>query len=668
VDLGADAERFAAAAAADLAAARGRALVVAGPRQPAAVHALAWALNEALGAVGSTVRLVEDPEGNRDSRLESLTGLAGRLRAGEVDTLVILGGNAAYDAPADLGFAELIGRARVSVHLSLYDNETSRRCGWHLPRAHFLESWGDARAWDGTVSLQQPLIEALYGGRTPIELVAALAGEKPASTRDLVRATPADGSGVPLGEAEWRRSLHDGVVAGSALPPAQVSIQAEAVGLVAARLGAGVGQATEAVFLPDASVHDGRFANNAWLQELPDPITRVTWDNAALVGPATAAALGIRHGEVAAIEAGSRSIEIAVCVVPGVAPGVVGLPLGYGRRAAGPVGDGVGFDTYAIRTTEAQHATAVRVRGLGRAYALASTQDHHVIDTIGLEERGRRVGGLVVEAEWEEYRRDPEAIRRERHEPKPLPLFRELEYGGDHQWGMAIDLSACIGCNACTIACQAENNIPVVGKKQVARGREMHWIRVDRYFKGSPETPELVFQPVACQHCENAPCESVCPVAATVHSSEGLNSMVYNRCVGTRYCSNNCPYKVRRFNYFNYFKKVQPVEKMLFNPDVTVRARGVMEKCTFCVQRIEAAKIVAKNERRPIADGTIVPACAQTCPTEAIVFGDLRDPSSRVSQLHRHPRAYGLLAELNVQPRNLYLAKLRNPSSGAEEA
>ncbi|MEW6337974.1 MAG: TAT-variant-translocated molybdopterin oxidoreductase [Acidobacteriota bacterium] len=666
--LDARAERFAAAAAADLAVARGRSLIVAGPRQPAEVHALAWILNEALGAFGATLRAVDDPDGDRESHVQSVTGLAGRLRAGEVETLLILGGNAAYDAPADLGLADLIGRARVSIHLSLHDNETSRRCAWHVPRAHFLESWGDARAWDGTVSVQQPLIEALYGGRTPLELVAALSGARVESARDLVRATPTDGSGSPLGEAGWRRALHDGVVEGSGLPPVRVSVRAEAAGPVAARLGVGAGRGTEAVFLADASVHDGRFANNAWLQELPDPITRVTWDNAALVGPATAAELGVRHGEMVALTAGERSIEIAACVVPGVAEGVIGLPLGYGRRAAGPVGDGVGFDVYPLRVSEAPHAVKVDVRGLGRSYVLASTQDHHAIDAIGMEERGRRIGELIVEAEWAEYRRDPDAIRRERHEPKPLALFGELEYGGDHQWGMTIDLSACIGCNACAVACQAENNIPVVGKKQVARGREMHWIRVDRYFKGSPEAPAVAFQPVACQHCENAPCESVCPVAATVHSSEGLNSMVYNRCVGTRYCSNNCPYKVRRFNYFNYFKRTSQVEKMAFNPDVTVRARGVMEKCTFCVQRIESVKIAAKNERRPIADGAIVPACAQTCPTEAIVFGDLRDPSSRVSQLHRHPRAYSLLAELNVQPRNRYLAKLRNPSSGAEEA
>jgi molybdopterin-containing oxidoreductase family iron-sulfur binding subunit len=661
--LPAVATRFAASAAADLAAAGGHGLVVAGPRQPVEVHAAAHLINAALGAVGNTLTLIADPQPQRAPHAEALRGLAAAIAAGEVTTLLVLGGNPVVNAPADLGFAALLARVETSIHLGLWDDETGRVCAWHLPRAHVLESWGDGRAWDGTVSVVQPLIEPLYGGVTPIELVATLLGDEATGPHELVRATLRELAGDADFETTWWQTLHEGVLADSAATTVAVEAVTGSLAMPQALTG------LEVVFAPDASVWDGRYANNGWLQELPDPLTKICWDNAALVGPATASRLGVRHGDVATVAVGGRSLDIAVYVLPGVAADTVVLPLGYGRTVAGKVGTGVGFDTYRLRTLAASgFAGGATVTRTGRRYLLATTQDHHAIDEVALREQGHRIGELLREATLAQYRHDPELIRREAHEPKPLPLFAEIDGKGEHQWGMVIDLSACIGCNACSIACQAENNIAVVGKKQVARGREMHWIRVDRYFAGKAESPKVAFQPVTCQHCENAPCEQVCPVAATVHNDEGLNQMIYNRCVGTRYCSNNCPYKVRRFNFFNYFKHPTNLDKMLHNPEVTVRARGVMEKCTFCVQRIEAVKIAARNDRRPIRDGEVVPACAQTCPTQAIVFGDLRDPASRVSALFGHRRAYALLGELNVQPRNRFLAKLRNPSGDVGEA
>jgi len=662
---------FAAGVLADLERFLGQAVVVAGPRQSAEVHAVAALINVALGAVGGLVTYVADDEPGRPAHTDSLRALCADLAAGGVDTLLVLGGNPVYDAPADLDFAACLKRAPNSVHLSLYDDETSRACRWHVPRAHALESWGDVRAWDGTYSVVQPLIEPLYGGRTPVEVVASLIGEPGVGAHDLVRRTFA--ALAPAGDvdAAWRRTLHDGVLAGSASPG--VEPRERLAALQAAIAGAAAdgfrqrGEDLTVVFAADRKVYDGRFANNAWLQELPEPLTKITWDNAALLSVATAARLGVATGDLVEVTLDGRTLEIAAYVMPGQADGSVVLPLGYGRTAAGKVGTGAGASAYLLRTSAAPEvAGGALVRPTGRRYALALTQDHHAIDEVGFEERGLRVATLVREGTLAEYLAHPEFVKEMAEEPVPSPLFRELEYDGEHQWGMAIDLSACLGCGACTIACQAENNIPVVGKEQVARGREMHWIRVDRYFAGKAEDPKLAFQPIACQHCENAPCEQVCPVAATVHSSEGLNEMVYNRCVGTRYCSNNCPYKVRRFNYLDYRKQLVQVEKMAFNPEVTVRSRGVMEKCTYCVQRIEAVKITARNERRPIRDGEIVPACAQTCPTQAIVFGDVKDPGSRVARLHAHHRAYGILGELHTRPRTRYLAKLRNPAEGEE--
>ncbi len=659
------------AAARDLVANRGRALVIVGERQGAAVQALGHLANLALESLGATLSLLESEE-PEDLVTPSarLADLCKEMQAGHVGTLLVLGGNPAYSAPRDLDFAGALAKVRTTIHLGVSDDETSRLCHWHLPHAHYLESWGDVRAWDGTVSVQQPLIEPLYGGKSVIELLAHVLGEGFASGHEIVRSTFQAIAKPGELEDAWRCSLHDGVVAGSAwapAPPARrpdvATLQHELEALASSRPVAGL----ELAFVLDASAYDGRFANNAWLQEMPDPLTKLTWDNAALLSPTTAATRGVKQGDVVRITQAGHTLEIAAYVMPGQADNTVVLPLGYGRTAAGAVGNGAGFDTYSLRTSEAPHfASGATVVKTGRSYQLATTQDHHVVDRVGLEARGRRSAELVREGTLAEYLSNPGFVRARGAEPEQFSLWQEKANAGKHQWGMAIDLSACIGCNACVVACQAENNIPVVGKDQVARGREMHWIRVDRYFAGRPEAPKVAFQPVACQQCENAPCEQVCPVGATMHNDEGLNQQVYNRCVGTRYCSNNCPYKVRRFNFFNYFKSVPQVERMVFNPEVTIRSRGVMEKCTFCIQRIEAVKIAAKNDRRPLRDGEIVPACAQTCPTQAIVFGDLKDADSRVARLHQHNRSYAMLGELNVRPRTRYLARLRNPASGRE--
>jgi MoCo/4Fe-4S cofactor protein with predicted Tat translocation signal len=666
---------FVRAAARDLAAVGGRGVVLAGWRQGPLVHAAAALLNRMLGAVGSSVTYSEDLDPQRPTHRAAIAELAGAMREGAVSTLLIIGGNPVFDAPADLAFGAALAKVDTAIHLALYDDETSNGCRWHVPRAHYLESWGDGRAWDGTISVVQPLIAPLYDGKTAIELLAVVLGEAAPSSYDIVRETLRPVIGGTDFERSWRRVLNDGVVKGSAFPPPQAGAAAKPAGEGLGRLAEEAAAALvkqpaglELVFAPDECVFDGRFANNPWLQEVPSPLTRLTWDNAALASPATAASLGVSQGDVVALSRGGRTVEVAVYVLPGVAESCLVLPLGYGREAAGRVGNAVGVNAYALRTSDGMNfAGGVSATRNGRWHDLVTTQDHHTFDLLGMRERGRRVGATVREGTLEEYKRNPDFTASLGEAPRSKTLFNELKYTAEHQWGMAIDLTACIGCNACAVACQAENNIPVVGRDQVSRGREMHWIRVDRYFSGKPKNAKVLFQPVACQQCETAPCEEVCPVAATMHSEEGLNQMVYNRCIGTRYCSNNCPYKVRRFNFFNYFLKVPQVRKMVYNPEVTIRSRGVMEKCTFCIQRIEAVKIAAKNDRRTIRDGEITPACAQTCPTTAIVFGDLRDPNSRVAELHRHDRAYSLLAELDTQPRNVFLSKLRNPSPDVGE-
>jgi molybdopterin-containing oxidoreductase family iron-sulfur binding subunit len=686
----------------DLRRHRGECLVVAGPRQPAAVHVLSHLINEHLGNVGRTVHYTELPDA--EPHAASIRSLVEDLAAKRVRTLVILGGNPAYDAPADLDFGAQLDKVRTSVHLSLYDNETSRRCTWHVPRAHYLEAWGDARAWDGTIGIVQPLILPLFGGMSPIELLAVMAGDEQTAGYDIVRRTFGGTTGVSDLERLWRRTLHDGFLAGSAHSAATPSVSGAAADAAVEELWGSwapeAGDAFELVFAPDSRVHDGRFANNGWLQELPDPLTKMTWDNAVLVGPEAARALGVDTGDMVRISHEGREVAAAVCVMPGQHPGSVTLSLGYGRRDGGGVAQGAGFDFYRLRSSQAMgFAGGALIEKAAGSYELALAQDHHPIDTTGAEGAARRLPSLLREATLEEYRRDPTFAKHRAHVVHRLSLWHEANLeGAEYAWGMSIDLTACTGCSACVVACQAENNIPIVGKDEVKRGREMHWIRVDRYFKGDARAPEAVgMQPVPCMQCENAPCEQVCPVAATEHDRDGLNVMVYNRCIGTRYCSNNCPYKVRRFNYFDYQKRdparerglldvdpdyylrpqsdVNLLRQMQFNPEVTVRSRGVMEKCTYCLQRIADAKIKAKNEwvsmpearklsepRVTVPDGSFTTACAQACPAGAIVFGDLNDPASRVAALRDNDRSYGMLEEINTKPRTTYLAGVRNPA------
>ncbi len=644
---------FLQAAAADLNAHKGACVVVAGEHQPPAVHALAHAMNQALGNVGATVIYTEPIEANPVDQVAALRELVSDMESGAAGVVLILGGNPVYDAPADVPFARALGKVPFSVHLSLYADETSARCQWHVPEAHVLEAWSDTRAFDGTASIVQPLIAPLYGGKSAHDLLSLVAGHGTRSGYDTVRDTWkafAARTGIADFESFWRAAVHDGVVAGTAAAPRPVTLVD-----VAAAIGPAStpGSALELAIRPDPTVYDGRFANNGWLQETPKPFTKLVWDNSVQLGPATAATLGVANDDVVTVTAGGRSIEGPVFIVPGQPDATVAVHLGYGRTRVGRVGNGVGFDVSPLRTGAALWAaTGVTVAKTGRRHALAATVLHHNME-------GR---AIVRSAPLEVFTQDPSVIRKAEFEPpSTLTMYKPHEYTG-YAWGMAIDINACVGCNACSVACQAENNVPVVGKDQVARGREMHWLRVDTYYTGAPGNPEAYHQPVMCQHCENAPCEVVCPVAATVHSEEGLNDMVYNRCVGTRYCANNCPYKVRRFNFLLYQDWESKSLKLSRNPDVTVRSRGVMEKCTYCVQRITEAKITSQKEDRTVRDGEIVTACQQVCPAEAIVFGDINDPDSRVAKLRQEALSYSLLGELNTRPRTTYLAALKNPN------
>ncbi|NIL99686.1 MAG: TAT-variant-translocated molybdopterin oxidoreductase [Acidobacteria bacterium] len=658
---GVDAE-WVAALVDDLAHHEGESLIVAGRRQPPEVHAAVYALNAALGNVGNTL----DCRAFADAALPSRSKLAeliAAMQSGAVTNLIILGGNPVYDAPADLDFAGALEKVVSSIHLSDHVNETSQKVHWHLPRAQFLESWSDARSADGTMSVVQPLIRPLFDGRSDVEVLGLIAFGPDAESGaapdgyTLVRAT----WDALLGgdEAAWNRVLHDGVLADSALP-AQTPPAAGVAGP-----GSTSGSGLEIVFTASAAVYDGRLANNAWLQELPDSMTKITWDNAALLSPVTAAAQSLESGDLVTVAHRGAEIELPVWVQPGVADDTLVLSLGYGRTAAGRVGDGVGADTGRLRASSAMDIdSGATLTKTGSGYEFGQTQDHGTQDEPdllpSLYQSRRRPA--VREASLEDYRTHPTFANDMVNVPHYDQLWDDPEsYDSGYQWGMTIDLNACTGCNACVVACQAENNIPVVGKDQVHRGREMHWLRVDRYFAGDEADPQTVFQPVPCMQCENAPCEQVCPVAATVHDSEGLNTMVYNRCIGTRYCANNCPYKVRRFNYYNFTKDTPEIVKLAQNPDVTVRSRGVMEKCTYCVQRINAGRIDAKLEERTIADGEVQTACQQACPANAIEFGNLLDENSRIVASKQSDRNYAMLAELLTRPRTTYLAKLRNP-------
>jgi molybdopterin-containing oxidoreductase family iron-sulfur binding subunit len=638
----------------DLRSHQGAGVVLVGMQQPPVVHALAHAINDALGNVGRTVSYINPVAARPVDQIASLRELVADMAAGQVDLLLTLGANPIYTAPTDLRFAKHLARVKLRIHLGLYEDETAALCHWHIPEAHYLEAWGDMRTFDGTVSIAQPLITPLYGGKSAYELLAILAGEfNPSSYQILRDHWRRD---LPPGDFEmfWRTALHDGIIARTAQAPRQVTFRGLQLGeqeLPSPPTDSA--PPLQLVFRPDPTIWDGRFANNGWLQELPKPITKLTWDNAALLSPATAERLGLKNEDVVELRHQGHRVSAPVWIMPGHVDGAVTVSLGYGRWRAGRVGTDMGFNAYNIQTTDALwFITALEIQKTGARHPLATTQHHHSMEGRDL----LRVGTL------REFLVNPGFVRGKPHEEPPFPsLYPEYAYP-NYAWGMAIDLNVCIGCNACVIACQAENNIPVVGKTEVRRMREMHWLRIDRYYKGGPDNPETYFQPVPCMHCEKAPCELVCPVGATVHSTEGLNDMVYNRCVGTRYCSNNCPYKVRRFNFLQYADYETQTLKLLHNPDVTVRSRGVMEKCTYCVQRINAGRIQAEKEQRPIRDGEVVTACQQACPTGAIIFGNLNDPSAQVVKMKATPLNYGLLDELNTQPRTTYLGKLKNPN------
>ena len=707
---------------ADLKAHLGTSVLVAGPRQPVLVHVLVAEINKVLGNTGKTVTYYSEPE--REHHVEALDKLIKQINAGTVNTLIILGGNPVYDAPADLDFASALAKVKNTVHLALHDDETSQLCGWHLSRTHYFEAWGDARTYDGTVSIVQPLIEPLFDGKSTLEVLAVLAGESWPTDggQTIVQRTLKNLLGDGYSDWKWKRGLVEGIVAETQQSPwAGDRTGSGGVG-VAHGWGMQPTSSTtspwkststndvELVLFADGKTYGGRYANSGWLQELPDPMTRLTWDNAALVSPKTAEKLGVADYDVVDLAAGSTKVQAPVFVMPGVADGTVALALGYGRAAGGSICRGVGSDVYPLRTSQVIQAGVggVTVTSTGKTYKLATVQQHHMIDKVGKNAIQERIPELIRERTFAEFKRDPNLGMKK---ILSLSIFDEHKFDGRvdgkdkepnangvpdadmHQWGMAIDLTSCTGCSACVVACQAENNIPIVGKEQVLHGREMHWIRLDRYFQGEPEAighggGGAVHQPVMCVHCENAPCEEVCPVAATTHSQEGLNMMTYNRCIGTRYCSNNCPYKVRRFNFFDYNRgtitdlytpnllrgPLGELLRMQKNPEVTVRMRGVMEKCTYCVQRIESSRIKAKREGdRAIPDGEIKTACEQSCPTNAIVFGDLNQDGkngrtqSRVHKLHELARSYGLLdAELNTRPRTQYITKIRNTVDGVD--
>ncbi|HEV8238110.1 MAG TPA: TAT-variant-translocated molybdopterin oxidoreductase [Thermoanaerobaculia bacterium] len=659
----------------DLLAHRGSSVVAAGDESAPELHVLAHAINAHLGNHGTTVLLGEPIAARPTDPLADLEALVAELQAGKVEALLMLDVNPVYDAPPELKVADalLSPAARLRVHWGLYDDETARYCHWHVNAAHYLETWGDARAYDGTVTLQQPLIDPLYGGRSAHEVLAVLENRPGTGAREVVQGLWQPRLG---GEPQWRKAVHDGFVGGSAAPAAGAGVNGGAVAAAARTITEALAQQQgyTLAFRPDPSAWDGRYANNAWLQELPRPFSKVVWDNPVLVSPRTARELKIddgtsdglqgRRAAVLRIEVDGASIEAPAWVLPAQADGVLTLTLGYGRTRTGKVGKGVGVDVNKLRTRAGFWSRAgAAARATGDRYELASTQGHFLVtDPAGVERP------MVRRATLAEYQRQPELMHEAVEAPAhDMTLYPDWPYEG-HKWGMAINLSACTGCNACVVACVAENNISVVGKDQVFRGREMHWLRIDQYYAGDYDAPSAVLnQPVPCMHCENAPCEVVCPVEATTHSFEGLNEMTYNRCVGTRYCGNNCPYKVRRFNFYKFADWTTESLKLQRNPNVSVRFRGVMEKCSYCVQRINAARINSEREDRKITDGEVRPACAQACPTEAIVFGDINDAEARVTAWKKQPLSYGMLEDLNTRPRTTYMGRLANPHPELEE-
>lgn len=717
------------AMARDLQANRGKSIVVAGEHQPPMVHALAHAINAALGNVGTTVVYTEPTQANLEiSQVDQLRQLIGEIDANVVKMLVIVGGNPVYNTPADLKLnADRMNKIPLRIHLGHYNDETAEICHWHISEKHFLEMWSDARAYDGTISIVQPLIQPLYDSKSAHEFVqvffkenfdkrdldivkenwqkqgfgatrAAAANATPAAaatptnrteasrtsavpaistTQNSTASTPTTGNF----DAIWRKALHDGLVANSASPTKTVSVNSGFLSQPETK--PALNGALEISIFPDPNVYDGRFTNNGWLQELPKPLTKITWDNVALISPETARKLGLNQSRDASEQSGGAqgtsflttrggnlysdlvtlkyqgaeiSQKVPIWIAPGQPDDVVTIFMGYGRARAGRVGTGLGYNAFDVRRSDAMSYGGGEIAKTGETTQISSTQTHFNLDT---EERA---DDILRVWDIEEFKKNPQMGHQ--HDEYDASMYPRFQYNGN-KWGMAIDLNNCVGCNACVIACQSENNIPVVGKEQIGRSREMHWMRIDAYFSGDDvNNPHgLHFQPMLCQQCEQAPCETVCPVHATVHSAEGLNDMVYNRCVGTRYCSNNCPYKVRRFNFLLYQDWNTPQYKLMRNPEVTVRSRGVMEKCTYCTQRIAAARIEAEKDKRKVRDGEIMTACQSVCPADAIVFGDLNDPNSAVTKLKSDHRNYNVLNELNTQPRTTYLASLKNQNA-----
>jgi molybdopterin-containing oxidoreductase family iron-sulfur binding subunit len=640
----------------DLKAHSGASVVIAGEHQSPKVHAAAHAINAALQNAGSTVIYTDPIEVEPTDQLESLKELITDLQANQVELLLVIGGNPVYNAPADLPFTEAFQKAKNIVRLGSHEDETFPYCHWHLPESHFLEDWSDTRANDGTITIQQPLIAPLYDSHSALRLLDAALESPGRSAYDIVqgRWRKEHGDNAEF-DHYWRKSVHDGMISGSALPPIETKVNADWAGGSNAESG---GSGLEVVFRPDVYLYDGRYANNVWLQELPHPMTKLTWDNAVHVNPKTARELKLENQHLVELIYQGRSVRGSVWITPGQPEQSITIHLGYGRWRSGRAGDGAGFSAYKIRTSNAMWAAAgLEVTAIDKPYPLATTQMQQFME-------GR---DIVLSANVDEYKQNPAfAKKRAKEPPKNETLYPQWTYAG-YAWGMSIDLTACVNCNACVIACQAENNIAVVGKQQVLARRAMHWLRVDAYYEGNLENPRAHYQPVPCMQCENAPCELVCPVQATNHSRDGLNDMVYNRCVGTRYCSNNCPYKVRRFNFLLFSDWRTEAWKLERNPDVTVRSRGVMEKCTYCVQRIREAEIDARTHDAFIADGAIKTACQQACPTEAIVFGDINNPQNKVAKLKTEKLDYALLAELNTRPRTTYLAELRNPNPRLKE-
>ncbi|HRI71988.1 MAG TPA: 4Fe-4S dicluster domain-containing protein, partial [Polyangium sp.] len=647
------AAKFVKAIAADVAKRNGNVAIIPGRKQPASVHALVNVVHQMLGSIGKTVKFVRTLDEVKGS-LSDLAVLAKDIESGAIETLVVFGGNPVFNAPADVRGS--IAKAKMLVHVGTHVDDTGAVATWHLNRAHTLESWGDLRAADGTGSIIQPLIAPMYGGKTDAEILETFIG----GTRkayDLIRSSwRGPQTLVADFDRDFRRALHDGVWKDSAYLPESVVVQPGevATAIKTQRTNAAKGN-FEVVFEPCPHTWDGRYANNGWLQELPDSMHKLTWGNVAAISPATAKGMGVADGDLVTVSANGKDVTLPALIAVGQADNTVVMTIGQGRKNVGRVGKGIGVATGDLRTTAGFHIADGKVTKAGGSAKLARTQEHFLTE-------GRP---MVHEAGYDKYKANPAVVPAPK---KYLSLFDEKSYDKGHQWGMSIDLTACIGCNACTVACQAENNISVVGFEGVTRSREMHWIRIDRYFEGkNPDEPTAIAQPTMCNHCENAPCEEVCPVAATTHSPEGLNDMAYNRCIGTKYCANNCPFKVRRFNYFDYTKDTIEVHKMQMNPDVTVRSRGVMEKCTFCVQRINSAKISAKVDgRERVRDGEVVTACQAACPTQAIHFGDLNDKQSVVAKDYVSPRAYRQLEEVNVRSRLSYLAKIKNPNPELE--